>query len=287
MILLTGAAGKTGTTILRHLSQKGAEVRCLVRNQAQADQVIALGCTQATIGDLADVGSLQKALTGIDQVYFIAPNVSPDELEIGKSIILHAKINKVKLFAYHSVLHPQIEAMPHHWQKMRVEECLINSGLDFTILQPCAYMQNILGGWQNILKGKYTVPYQLESKINIVDLENVAKVVTRVLLEPGHVNAIYELAGPESLTQLEVASQISEILHLPVEASQQSLSEWEATAKASGMQEYARKVLVKMFDYYDNFGLPGNSSILKFLLGEEPTTFKQFLARISDSGDEQ
>jgi hypothetical protein len=22
---------------------------------------------------------------------------------------------------YHSVLHPQIEAMPHHWNKLRVE----------------------------------------------------------------------------------------------------------------------------------------------------------------------
>ena len=35
-------------------------------------------------------------------------------------------------------------SMPHHWLKMRVEEKLFASGLPFTILQPAAYMQNVL-----------------------------------------------------------------------------------------------------------------------------------------------
>ena len=53
----------------------------------------------------------------------------------------------VERFVYHSVLHPQVEIMAHHWQKMRVEEQLFESGLSFTILQPAAYMQNVLAGW--------------------------------------------------------------------------------------------------------------------------------------------
>ncbi len=50
-------------------------------------------------------------------------------------------------FVYHSVLHPQTEEMPHHWQKLRVEESLFRTHLPFTILQPCAYMQNLDIHW--------------------------------------------------------------------------------------------------------------------------------------------
>ncbi|PKO01444.1 MAG: hypothetical protein CVU43_12770 [Chloroflexi bacterium HGW-Chloroflexi-5] len=287
MILLTGAAGKTGSTILKHLSKKGAEVRCLVRNEKQAEKVISLGCSEAMIGDLTDHATLAKAIIGIDRIYFIAPNVSPDELSIGKNLIQLAQQHQISHFVYHSVLHPQIEAMPHHWQKLRMEEALFISGLDFTILQPCAYMQNILGGWQKILTGQFSVPYQLESRISIVDLENIARVAAKVLTETDHMNAIYELAGPEPLTQKEVANQLSLAINKPVQAFEQSLTEWETAAKSSGMDETQRKVLIKMFEYYDKFGFVGNSSILEFLLQEKPTTFKQFLARISNSGDER
>ncbi|PKN89648.1 MAG: hypothetical protein CVU42_15015 [Chloroflexi bacterium HGW-Chloroflexi-4] len=288
MILLTGAAGKTGTTILKHLANKGAEVRCLVRNPKQAEKVTSLGCTQAIIGDLTDHAALAKAIIGIDRIYFIAPNVSPDELSIGSKIIQLAQQNHVHHFVYHSVLHPQIEAMPHHWQKMHMEEVLFTSGLEFTILQPCAYMQNILGGWQKILAGEFSVPYQLDARISIVDLEDIAKVAAKVLTEPGYYKyAIYELAGPEALSQKEVANLLSRAINKPVRAIEQSRLEWEKSALAANMDETQVKVLIKMFEYYDKFGFVGNSSILEFLLGEKPTTFKQFLARISNSGDER
>lgn len=287
MILLTGAAGKTGTTILKYLTQKGTEVRSLVRTPQQSEKVISLGSTETIIGDMTDHATLAKAIIGIDRIYYIAPNVSPNELSVGQEFIQLAKTHHVNHFVYHSVLHPQIEAMPHHWQKMRMEEALFTSGLDFTILQPCAYMQNILGGWQKILTGLYSVPYQLDARISIVDLEDVARVAAKVLTENSHQYAIYELAGPQPLTQKEVAYQIAVALNRPVQAVEQSRSEWESASNTAGMDDAQIKTLIKMFEYYDNFGFVGNPSILEFLLAEKPTTFQQFLARISNSGDER
>ena len=94
--------------------------------------------------------------------------------------------------------------MPHHWQKLRMEEALLESGLEFTILQPCAYMQNILTGWQKITKGEYIIPYQVQTRISMVDLQDVGEVASNVLTEQGHENAIYELSGPEPLSQADV-----------------------------------------------------------------------------------
>lgn len=287
MILLTGAAGKTGVSILKALALRKAKVKCLVRSDSQAEKVKSIGCSEVVLGDLNDQNSLAKAVQGVESIYFIAPNMYLNELETAKQIIRLAKETQVRRFVYHSVLHPHVEAMPHHWQKMRVEEILFTSGLDFTILQPCAYMQNILGGWKNILNGVYEVPYDLNARISMVDLQDVAEAAATVLCEPTHSHAIYELAGPTSPTQLQVADQISSAINRPVSARQQPLEEWKKKVTGAGMPAVQIELLIKMFNYYDQFGLLGNSNVLEFLLGRKPVTFANFLKRIPDTGDDQ
>jgi hypothetical protein len=72
----------------------------------------------------------------VQAIYHICPNVSRDEVAYARAVAAAARTHGVKRFVYHSVLHPQIEAMPHHWQKMRVEEMLFVAGFDLTVLQP-------------------------------------------------------------------------------------------------------------------------------------------------------
>ena len=68
-------------------------------------------------------------------------------------------------------------------------------------------MQNILQNWQSINnEGIYAVPYATSARISIVDLEDVAEVASNVLTQLNHKNAIYELAGPQALSQDEVAA---------------------------------------------------------------------------------
>jgi NAD(P)H dehydrogenase (quinone) len=63
-------------------------------------------------------------------IYHICPNVSRDEVAYARAVATAARTHGVTRFVYHSVLHPQIEAMPHHWQKVRVEEMLLAAGFD-------------------------------------------------------------------------------------------------------------------------------------------------------------
>ena len=285
MIFLTGAAGKTGRAILKSLQKRHAQVQPLVRSNAQAEEIRTIGNFQTLLGDLRDIPSFESQLQPTDVFYYICPNISPDELEIGKNLISLAKRMRISRFVYHSVLHPQIEAMPHHWQKMRMEEALFESGLDFTILQPCAYMQNILGGWNAIKSGKYITPYKVTSRISMVDLEDVAEVAAKVLTQSGHSNAIYELAGPEALSQSEVSQHLSQVLGYPVQSIEQSQDDWQQIARKYSMVESQIATLLKMFTYYDKNGLAGNSTLLGFLLGRKPTTFRQFLTHTVDTGD--
>jgi NAD(P)H dehydrogenase (quinone) len=280
MILITGAAGKTGKAIVSSLLRRNAQVRAFVRTTRQGDEMRALGVRDILIGDLRNPSDLAKAVAGVAILYYICPNITPDEPIIGQALMAEARSAGVNRFVYHSVLHPQIEAMPHHWQKMRTEELLFTSGMDFTILQPCAYMQNILTGWQSIVEqGKYIIPYSTNARLSIVDLQDVADAVANILTQNTHANAIYELAGPDPMSQADMAVQLSEVLARPVKAESIDRAIWVKNTLSNGMETRQVDILCKMFEYYENYGLVGNSSTLCTLLGRKPTSFKEFLVR--------
>ncbi len=285
MIVVLGAAGKTGRAVIRALAARGQAVRALrgptvralVRRPAQQAEVLAEGAAEAVVADLHDANAVSAALKGARAVYHLSPNVNPHEEALGRSVIAAARAAGVAQVVYHSVLHPQTEDMPHHWRKLRVEEALFKSGLSFTILQPAAYMQNLLAGWAAITgEGVYRVPYAVASTISLVDLRDVAEVAARVLTEPGHTHATYELVGTLGLSQTAVAEVLAEALGRPVRAEAIDRAAWARTARANGMVDDARQTLLKMFEYYERYGLCGSPQTLTALLGRTPRTLAAF-----------
>lgn len=241
----------------------------------------AMGAQEVVVGDVASPETLAQGAFGARAIYHICPNMRPDELVIGQAVLAAAREAGVQTFVYHSVLHPQVEAMPHHWLKLRVEEALFESGLPFTILQPAAYMQNVLAQWPAITQaGLYAAPYAVETRLGLVDLEDVAEVAARVLTEPGHTGAIYELAGADVLSQTEVAAVLSARLGRPVRAEAIPPATWERGARAAGLSDYAVETLLKMFRYYERYGFWGNPRVLESLLGRPARTFDAFVARL-------
>jgi uncharacterized protein YbjT (DUF2867 family) len=206
--------------------------------------------------------------------------MSPDEVTIGQLVIGEARRAGVEHFVYHSVLHPQTEKMTHHWQKLRVEEMILESGLSFTILQPAPYMQNLLAGWKAVEEdGVLRVPYSVASKFSFIDLEDLAEAAKIVLLEPNHKNAIYELAGPSPMSHMDVADIFSHVLKRGVHVEKEQMKDWRWRAAQSGLSEYTIDNLTRMFEYYDSWGLVGNTNVLKWLLGREPTSLEGFVKR--------
>jgi uncharacterized protein YbjT (DUF2867 family) len=275
MILVTGAGGKTGRAVIRALGARGTAVHAFVRRAGQVE-----GAVRVSVGDMEDAVALAAAARGTEAIYHIAPNVSPHEVAFGEAAIAAAAAAGVRRFVFHSVLKPQIAAMPHHWAKLLVEELLAQSGLDVTVLQPAPYMQNLLAALQAIREtGVYRVPYAVEARLSLVDLDDVAEVAATVLLEPGHVAATYELAGTEPLSQVEVAEILSAALGRPVPAEAESLEAWERRPRAAGLGDAQREKLLAMFRYYDRHGLAGNPNVLRLLLGRSPTSLFQALEK--------
>lgn len=284
MILITGAAGKTGKAVLQALRKRatgeGQPVRALVRRGAPSAEVRQAGATDVVVGDLRNAGDLARACQGVQAIYHICPNMQPDEVAIGRAMLAAAQAQGVTRFVYHSVLHPQTPAMPHHWHKLQVEDLLFQTRLDYTILQPAAYLQNLLAGWQSIVnEGIYRIPYAVTTRLGMVDLADVAEVAALVLTTPGHSGATYELAGSEFLSQTAVAAILSDTLGRPVRAEAIPRATWEANARHASLSDYAIQTLLHMFDYYERYGFGGNSNVLRWLLGRTPTTLAGFVQR--------
>jgi NAD(P)H dehydrogenase (quinone) len=283
LILITGAGGKTGRAMLRLLTQRDQAVRALVRRPSQIDEARAQGAAEAIVADLLDPKSLKPAFQGITAVYHIPPNVHPGEETIAENVLHLAIQHTIDHFVYHSVLRPYIHAMPHHIRKARVEERLFRSAIPFTILQPAAYMQNTLPGLEAALtEGVYKVPYPIDTPMGMVDLNEVAEVGAKVILNIDHAGATYELAGAERLTPADIAEHMGAHLGKPVAAQQMDLKAWRSQAVQTGRSHYEVETLIKMFHYYARHGFWGNPHTLTSLLGRPPKTYAEYLAGLAN-----
>jgi NAD(P)H dehydrogenase (quinone) len=280
MILVTGAGGKTGKAVIKALVARGAAVRAFVRSPAHEAALTTTGAAEVVVGAMDDAESVVRAVRAADAIYHICPNVIPHEVAFARTLIAAATQLAVPRLVYHSVLHPQIEAMPHHWAKLRVEEMLFSSTLDATILQPTAYMQNSLAQWDLMTReGVYRVPYPIETRLSLVDLDDVAEAAALVLLDAGHVGATYELVGTSPLSQIEIAATFGRALTKTILAETESIENWDCRARSAGLDDHARETLIRMFQAYARDGLKGNPNVLGWLLGRPPNSLAAFAAR--------
>ena len=114
----------------------------------------------------------------------------------------------------------------------------------------------------------------------MVDLQDVAEVAAKVIVTPAYSGGIFELAGPENLSQVEVAEILTEELGSQVTAREESLEIWSTRMEATALGEYQRSTLIKMFEYYAKNGFKGNDLVLRHLLQREPTSFRSFVQRV-------
>lgn len=268
-VLVIGAAGKTGRAVTAALARRGVVVRAAVRTSPPAPTA-----AEVAIVDLETGEGLVDAARGVDAVYHLAPNVHPDEVGIARRVVAAAREAGVRRVVFHSVLHPHDSAMPHHLRKAEAEEVVRGWVPDWTILQPAAYMQNLLAAAR---AGRIAVPYSLDAPFTLVDVGDVAEVAARVLTEPGHDRATYELAGPELATVRELAAEAGEVLGRAVDAVQVDPRTWVAE-HGGGLSARALADLLAMFDAYDARGFAGSSRVLEMLLERPATTWRRLLA---------
>ncbi|OUZ11614.1 hypothetical protein BHE97_04580 [Aeromicrobium sp. PE09-221] len=243
-IAIVGGRGKTGRAVAAALGAEGVETVPVGR---------------------AELTDPVAALRGSDAVYLIAPNLHPDEPSFVADILEATATAGVTRLGYHSVCAPYVPSMPHHLAKAASEDLVRRSGLEWTILEPCAYVDNFLPGLRNA-SPRLEVPYDVDRPFGLVGLEDVGAVAAHVLLDPSHIGATYEVGGRSLVTVRDVAAAARRVLGTEVELAVTSPDEWAAGPGAS-LDPRERDWLHAMFSYYEHHGLPCGSATVPAVLG--------------------
>ena len=281
-ILLTAANGRSGRAVLTQLAGKGADVKVFLRDQRQWPALQALGAGAFAEGDMQDASTINAALAGCEAIIHIGPPMHPNEVEITSRFIDAALARGVSRFVYYSVMHPLRRAVRHHRLKLDAEETLIESGLPYTIVQPMRYMQHLELIWKKVLEtGIHAMPFNIDAKFNVADLRDLAEATAIVATQPEHLYATYELAGPEALSQHDMAAAISRVLGRKIRAETLSLEQMEKNARAAGASNDRIEQMLTMNQHYDRFGFRGNPNVLRWILGREPNTYENYVARLA------
>ncbi len=286
MILVTAANGNQGKELVPRLVAAGAEVRACVRSQESAQALRGAGVADVVVGDMTDPDVLARALHGVERAYYLGPALHPAETRMGLAAVDAAKAAGVGHLVLSSVLHPLITDLVQHVSKRDIEEHLVSSGMEFTILQPANYMlrHRLLPAFEH---GVFRLSWALDRAQSMVDVGDVAEVAAAVLTEPGpHAGATYELAAAGRFTAYDIARVIAEVTGREVVAEQ--IDPDVFLRAALGVDDldqvpYQRDLLRAIGKRYSSSDFVGNPNVLTWLLGRTPTTFEQFVRRELDA----
>ncbi|WP_394728707.1 SDR family oxidoreductase [Altererythrobacter sp. GH1-8] len=280
-LLLTGANGRTGRAILKALVFAKIPVRVFIRDEAQAQDLLEIGASEFALGNLEDVDSIFEATEGASKVLHVGPPMYAGE-EGASAVLIEASLAaQVEHFIYYSVMHPLSRAIRHHRLKLEVEERLINSGLTHTILQPSRYMQHLESIWPRVTsEGVHAMPFDIDRKFNVVDLLDLADACAVVASDDLYHFGTYELAGPEALSQREMATIISDVIGKPVEASAVPIEEMKVKARAAGASDDRIEQMEIMNRHYDAHGFRSNAVVLECILGRPANSYRSYVKRV-------
>jgi uncharacterized protein YbjT (DUF2867 family) len=282
MIGVIGGSGNIGAPTIRNLVKRGASLRALTSSSNSAERLKALGVSEVVVGDFRNGQDLRRVFQDCVSIFHVIPPFTEEEVEIGFRVIAAAREAGVEHIVFNSVFHPQMRKMDHHARKLLVEEAVIESGLAFNIIQPAMLMQNVQGVWRKIRsEGIYPALASPDKKLCLIDAEDLGEAIAKVLIDPGLRGAIFELAGPDALTFMEMAAVISEELNRPVQVKPLDENQRKAFASSQGWGKDASKAFLSMCRHYDDHGFPGgNPLMLTALLGRPPGTYRSFIRRL-------
>ena len=286
MLLVTAAHGNQGTLLIPRLLAEGVALRACVRSDESARTLRAAGVTDIIVGDMSDPDVLAQAMHGVEKVYYVGPALHPREREMGLAAVDAARAAGVQHFVFSSVLHAIITDLIQHEIKRDIEEHLISSGLEYTIVQPANYMlRHRLK--PAFAKGVFFLSWALDRYQSMVDLGDVTEVAAAVLAESDqHAGATYELVAPGRYTAHDLAKVISGVTGREVVAER---IDSEVFLKSSlgtdslAQFPYQARVSRAISRRYSSHDFIGNPNVLTWLLGREPTTFEQFVQREFDA----
>jgi uncharacterized protein YbjT (DUF2867 family) len=191
-VLVTGATGRVGRHVVEGLRAAGATVRALVRTPDLAGLPPDVELVR---GNIHDPEAVRRAAVEVDAVFLLWPSFSsagaaPVIAELPQRVVYLSSLNA-----------------PSGGVWGEIEELLRDR--DWTFVRPGGFAVNAQG-WAGAFRtgDVLRLPYP-EAGQSLIHERDIAAVAVLTLLDDRHIGQVYELTGPEVLTQAEQVETIA------------------------------------------------------------------------------
>ncbi|HET6267264.1 MAG TPA: NmrA/HSCARG family protein, partial [Acidobacteriota bacterium] len=223
IVLVTGATGKQGGAVIRHMVSKDWRLRALTRDSGgAAAKRLADQNIEIVQGNLEDPASLQDVVRGVYGVFSVQDYWAVGavrEVQQGKNLADAAAAARVEHFVYSSVGGAERNSGIDHWEsKWEIEKYIRKLGLPATMLRPAAFMENyyIEQVEIGILKGKLVDPIRADKPYQTIATDDIGAFAALAFDRPNDfIGLNLEIAGSE-LTNPQAAAVFSRVLGKPV-----------------------------------------------------------------------
>lgn len=249
-VLVIGATGTVGSSVVKLLLEQKQQVVALVRNQDKAAEQLG-NAIRYVVGDVSHPAEVERAMQGVEKVFLLTIS-SPVQPIIEEQVAKAAKKAGVSLLLKISVYGSSLDAATNDlmlWHAQS-EKRIVETGVPFVFLRPNLFMQNLLRDASSIKQGLIYRP-RGDYRISHVDTHDIAEMAVTVLTgrPEDYLGRTFWVNGPESLTYAEVAEVFSKVLDKPIALAELDDADYyEATKKH--VPEPVAMMLVKLFQTY-------------------------------------
>jgi nucleoside-diphosphate-sugar epimerase len=211
MVLLIGATGFLGPSVVEKLLQNNYSVTCLVRKSSNTSRISKLEETakkagkkiSLVTGNLEDADSIIPLLEKVDIAVYMVDLELTELLENFLYAARHTGLKRAVFISSTTVLVPLESTVKE--QKLKSEELIKNSGLCYTILRPSMiYGSEDDNNFSRMIKfikkrGFFVTFGKGNNLIQPIYIKDVAEAVLSILNNSKTYNKLYNIAGKEPI----------------------------------------------------------------------------------------
>ncbi|WP_062529414.1 SDR family oxidoreductase [Demequina rhizosphaerae] len=227
LVLVLGATGYIGGRLVPRLLAGGYRVRALTRS---ADRIAALpwaGDVEVVEGDASDAGAMDRAMDGIDIVYYLVHSMHSgrDYGRLDRAIALTAAkaaaAHRVRRIVYLSGLHPDgVELSAHLASRQEVGDILIASATPTLVIQAGVVIGAGSASFEMIRHLTEVLPYMpapkwVRNTIQPIAVRDVLYYLLAAARVEGDVQGTFDIGGPDVMRYSEMMNGYAAVAGLP------------------------------------------------------------------------
>lgn len=287
LILVTCASGKQASALIPQLLGKWKQLRLAVNPISSKERLQKLyPDAQVVRADMGVADDAKRLLQGVTSVFYAGPSLHPHETECGYHMIdaamAESKSGNFQNFVFSSVVGTQLSKLMNHDCKRKVEEYLMEPGLNYTSLQPSHFFENTPVGMLSKEKPVYPIAYGPNIQMSFTAIRDMGEVAAKVLEQrQKHYFAEYPIISTMPLKYSDFLDILGNAMGQPIRIEQKSFEE-----AVGGMVNHVfqdQDVVLQTVDiverqlmYYARRGLLGNPFTTRCLLEREPAMCEEW-----------